>query len=66
MRPTDIKRLREERGESQTAFAAHFGVNQSTVQRWETRGIPDTALGRLIVERLLPELMPKKKRIRGR
>ena len=65
MRPAEIKRLREERGESQTVFAAHFGVDQSTIHRWETYGIPDTAFGRLILDRVLPNLLPKKKRIRG-
>lgn len=31
----DVARLRKSLGESQAAFAERFGVNQSTVSRWE-------------------------------
>jgi DNA-binding transcriptional regulator YiaG len=31
----DVARLRKSLGESQSAFAERFGVNQSTVSRWE-------------------------------
>jgi DNA-binding XRE family transcriptional regulator len=27
-------------GETQTEFAKHFGVNQSTIHRWETGKLP--------------------------
>jgi DNA-binding transcriptional regulator YiaG len=30
-----IAKTREKLGESQAEFAKHFGVNQSTIQRWE-------------------------------
>ena len=36
----EFKRIRDERGETQAEFAVHFGVNQATIQRWETRGFP--------------------------
>lgn len=35
-----IRKAREVAGESQAAFAARFGVDQSTVHRWETDGPP--------------------------
>lgn len=31
----EIKALRERLGESQTAFAARFGLDQSTISLWE-------------------------------
>lgn len=34
----DVRDLRERRGETQTAFAVHFGVDQSTISLWETEG----------------------------
>jgi DNA-binding transcriptional regulator YiaG len=40
-------------GESQAAFAARFGVHQSTVQRWEEKGPPPRGPGRVAIERLL-------------
>jgi DNA-binding transcriptional regulator YiaG len=51
-----IKRTRERLGESQTVFAARFGVDQGTISRWETRGIPETGAARLAVARLLSEI----------
>jgi DNA-binding transcriptional regulator YiaG len=32
-----ISKTRERLGESQAEFAKHFGVNQSTIQRWESQ-----------------------------
>ncbi len=55
---SDIKKIRERRGESQAAFAAHFGVDQSTIHRWETRGVPGTGVTRIAIERVLSELKP--------
>jgi len=52
----DIKRVRQGRGESQEAFAAHFGVDQSTIHRWETLGPPDRGAGAVLVSRMLAEL----------
>lgn len=53
----DIRRARQLRKESQGAFAAHFGVDQSTIHRWETAGVPDglVAIG---IEKVLNELPP--------
>ena len=34
-----IKRYREERGIKQVDLAAHFGVSQPTVVRWEQEGV---------------------------
>ena len=36
----EIKEMRMALGESQTAFAQRFGIDQSTVHRWETDGPP--------------------------
>ena len=36
-----IKTARLKLGETQAAFASRFGVNQSTVHHWETKGPPD-------------------------
>jgi DNA-binding transcriptional regulator YiaG len=37
---TKIRRMRLALGENQTEFGRRFGVNQSTVARWEISGIP--------------------------
>jgi DNA-binding transcriptional regulator YiaG len=52
----DIKKARIRLGESQHAFSKRFGVDQSTVHRWETRGLPEGGTSRLIVARMLAEL----------
>lgn len=36
----DIRKAREKTGESQAKFAERFGVDQSTIHRWETDGPP--------------------------
>lgn len=54
-----IEQLRETRvrlGESQAAFGARFGVDQSTVHRWETDGIPHRGATRVAIERVLGDL----------
>jgi hypothetical protein len=51
-----IKAARERLRETQAAFGARFGVDQSTVHRWETQGLPDRGTTRLAVERVLSEL----------
>jgi transcriptional regulator with XRE-family HTH domain len=60
----DIRRARQLRKESQGAFAAHFGVDQSTIHRWETAGVPDglVAIG---IEKVLSELPPAPSNERG-
>ena len=40
IKPSQIIKTRARLGESQTKFAKHFGVNQSTVHRWETGELP--------------------------
>lgn len=51
-----IKAARERVGESQAEFAKRFGVDQSALSRWETRGIPARGPAEAIVERVLAEL----------
>lgn len=52
----DIKRVREERKESQEAFAGHFGVDQTTIHRWETGGVPSRGPAAALIERVLADL----------
>lgn len=52
----DIHRARRGVGESQAAFARRFGVNQSTIDRWEKSGPPNRGPGLLLIERILAEL----------
>lgn len=54
----DIRAARERLGESQSAFGERFGVDQSTVHRWETAGIPARGTTRIAVEKILSELPP--------
>jgi len=51
-----IRAARERLGETQTVFAARFGVDQSTVHLWETRGLPKRGTTRALVERVLAEV----------
>jgi len=48
-----IRDAREKVGESQAAFGARFGVDQSTVHRWETQGPPTRGPARKALEREL-------------
>lgn len=52
----DIKRVRLARKESQEAFAVHFGVDQSTVHRWETVGVPARGPAAIGIQRTLADL----------
>lgn len=52
----DIKRVRERRKESQEAFAVHFGVDQTTIHRWETSGVPSRGPAGALIERVLIDL----------
>lgn len=58
--PSKVKAVRERLGESQESFARRFGVNQSTVQRWETRGLPNSGTARIAVEQLMTRLAIEK------
>lgn len=51
-----IKSAREKLGESQSAFAARFQVNQSTIARWEMYGPPERGPAAVVVEHLLGTL----------
>ncbi len=53
---TPIKAIRSWLGENQTEFAQRFGVNQSTVNRWENKGVPDRGTARMAIERLMNDL----------
>lgn len=53
---SDIKKAREAAGESQAAFGERFGVDQSTVHRWETAGPPTRGSARKMVERVLADI----------
>ena len=52
----EIKAARKQLGESQAAFGARFGVDQSTVHRWETDGLPSRGAARVAVKNLLAGL----------
>jgi DNA-binding transcriptional regulator YiaG len=52
----DIKRTRKRLGESQTAFAKRFYVNQSTIHRWETGKAPIEGPALIGVETVLAML----------
>lgn len=42
--------------ESQTAFAERFGVDQSTVARWEIEGLPSRGTAKKAVEKFVADL----------
>jgi DNA-binding transcriptional regulator YiaG len=52
----DVRTLRTSLGESQTAFAERFGVDQSAVSRWEKEGLPNRGAARNAVEKLADEV----------
>lgn len=52
----EIKAARFQLGESQAAFGLRFGIDQSTVHRWETNGLPERGTARVAVENLLEQL----------
>jgi len=56
MTGAQIKKIRESRGETQVEFGEHFGVDQSTIHRWESNGITDRGVTRLAIERVLLDL----------
>jgi transcriptional regulator with XRE-family HTH domain len=60
MTANQIKKIREARGETQAEFGVHFGVDQSTIHRWETKGIPDHSMIRLAIKHVLSELRPQR------
>ena len=54
-----IKVARTNLGETQAVFAARFGVDQSTVHRWEENGVPDRGTTAFLIEKVLAELPPR-------
>lgn len=52
----DIKAARKKLGESQAAFGSRLGVNQATIHRWETFGIPERGATRVAIESVLAGL----------
>ena len=54
-----IKEMRASLGESQVFFAARFGVDQSTVHRWETDAPPKRGPALLALRSLRDELAKK-------
>jgi DNA-binding transcriptional regulator YiaG len=49
----DIKAVRKSFEESQAVFALRFGVDQATIHRWETKGMPKSGPARIMLDRLL-------------
>lgn len=47
----DLKELRKRRVWTQEEMGAFFGVDKSTVWRWENEGIPARGLARKAIER---------------
>lgn len=54
--PQEIRDARAKVSESQEVFATRFGVDQSTVHRWETIGVPERGTTLMAVERVLADI----------
>ena len=52
-----ITTARKRLGENMDVFAMRFGVNRTTIFRWETKGPPRGA-AQIALERVLAELEP--------
>ncbi|HEX7881677.1 MAG TPA: helix-turn-helix transcriptional regulator [Afipia sp.] len=52
-----IRKAREVAGESQAAFGARFGVDQSTIHRWETDGPPVRGPAKMALAREIEGIM---------
>lgn len=50
-----IKQTRLKLGESQAAFGDRFGVNQSTIHRWETEQPPQSGPAAKMLDQILSE-----------
>lgn len=51
-----IETARKGLNETQAEFGRRFGVDQSTIHRWETQGVTDRGVTAMAVERILSEL----------
>lgn len=61
-----IKRLREARNWSRQDAAKHFGVNLTTILRWENNGIPSRGPARRAIENAFAQLQtPRPRRERA-
>ena len=49
-------RHRQRLGESQARFARRFGVNQTTISRWESGDLAITGIAEVAVDYVLAEL----------
>lgn len=54
---TDVRALRDRLDENQTAFAQRFGVDQTTISRWEIQGLPASGAARVLFDRLSRDAM---------
>ena len=52
-----IRAIRDALEENQTVFAARFGIDQTTLSRWETRGVPNDTITRFWVEKILQDMV---------
>jgi DNA-binding XRE family transcriptional regulator len=60
MKATQIKRVREQRRETQAEFAKHFGVARTTIIAWEANGTPTTGPGQYHIAAVLADLAKKR------
>lgn len=51
-----IRAVRQRLNESQDAFARRFGVDQSTISVWETKGPPRKGAARPLIIRVFQDL----------
>ena len=51
-----VKSARTRLGETQAAFGSRFSVDQSTVHRWETIGVPTRGTAQVLVQKFLDEI----------
>lgn len=48
-----IRAARESAGETQAEFGRRFGVDQSTIHRWETDGVPNRGSACVLIDQFL-------------
>ena len=54
--PAILRSTRERLGETQAQFARRFGVDQTTIHRWESDGLPERGPARMALERVIAEV----------
>ena len=57
----DVKAVRESLNETQLVFGARFGVDQTTVHKWEFYGLPNRGTTRAMFEQFLKTLADEKR-----